>query len=413
MLHKFIRPNRQVFALTWILFLVFAAGQVSAITIDSTKDFTNIDNVNVTGIDYGIIDATTIENQLKGPLETTMDTTFTTMLDEARNELSQYGNQEKMAKGFGEANAFASHAGSLQGYRNYDIFAIGFGLMAGVQAPSIDPDYYGDLDQKIKEQGDLYAGMGIGLSMLNVGLHGGFISHGLQDFYFNVKFASLSTDQAIAGSGEGSFSNTNIGFQVNYALVRSSASFLFGLAKWRGVSVGTGVLYNKMDLSFKPELEPIKETISETIDIGSGVFADVQGTMTLDPSALLSIKTQTVSVPLEIVTSVQALWVLNLTIGAGVDFITGKTDIIVSAKTDARLDATAKAQGTETKIADIEVKDYDLIVDGSTKGIKPGFVRPRLMLGIGFNFGPVKLDVPVIYYPASGAAVGLTAGIVW
>jgi hypothetical protein len=32
---------------------------------------------------------------------------------------------------------------------------------------------------------------------------------------------------------------------------------------------------------------------------------------------------------------------------------------------------------------------------------------------LGFNFGPVKIDIPVTYYLASGFAVGLTAGFVW
>jgi hypothetical protein len=29
------------------------------------------------------------------------------------------------------------------------------------------------------------------------------------------------------------------------------------------------------------------------------------------------------------------------------------------------------------------------------------------------QIGPIKLDVPVIYYPDAGAAVGVTAAFVW
>jgi hypothetical protein len=51
-------------------------------------------------------------------------------------------------------------------------------------------------------------------------------------------------------------------------------------------------------------------------------------------------------------------------------------------------------------------------VDGSSSN-GPSIVRMRAMTGIGLGLGPVKIDVPFIYYVKSGMAFGVTAAIVW
>ncbi|NMB64484.1 MAG: hypothetical protein GYA16_06395, partial [Spirochaetes bacterium] len=60
-----------------------------------------------------------------------------------------------------------------------------------------------------------------------------------------------------------------------------------------------------------------------------------------------------------------------------------------------------------------QITPGNLKVDGSTLGKKPKWARARVMTGIGFNVGPVKIDVPIIYYLDTGAAVGITAGFIW
>jgi hypothetical protein len=51
-------------------------------------------------------------------------------------------------------------------------------------------------------------------------------------------------------------------------------------------------------------------------------------------------------------------------------------------------------------------------VDGSSDN-GPSFARLRAMTGVGLGLGPVKIDIPIIYYFNSGAAFGVTAAVVW
>jgi hypothetical protein len=51
-------------------------------------------------------------------------------------------------------------------------------------------------------------------------------------------------------------------------------------------------------------------------------------------------------------------------------------------------------------------------VDGSSDN-GPSFARLRAMTGVGLGLGPVKIDIPLIYYFNSGMAFGVTAAIVW
>ncbi|MGQ9841967.1 MAG: hypothetical protein ACUVRK_00245, partial [Spirochaetota bacterium] len=136
----------------------------------------------------------------------------------------------------------------------------------------------------------------------------------------------------------------------------------------------------------------------------------VTGNVVLDPSFNISMNMYTISVPFEINTAVQLLWLLNLSFGAGVDIVTGNADLVLKAASNVTID-NVKINGSPTQ--DYTVIPGNLRIDGATKGIQPSLAHARVMTGIGFNLGPVKLDVPIIYYFNYGAAVGVTVGFVW
>ncbi|MCX6827442.1 MAG: hypothetical protein NTV06_09320 [candidate division Zixibacteria bacterium] len=367
-----------VLFLIGIGFLFFGIGPVSAATITGTAPvvYTNIEALN---------DA----------LSVAIGEAFDDAIAEANDTLSIYRDQQDLARGFGNANAYSSQVATFQGFQNYSRIAVTSGVMVGVQAPSTDPDYYKNLDDRIRHDGDLFAGVGAGVSFFNVGINAKSIHPGL---YLNFKFGSLS----IKPTDEAKVSNTIIGAGVNYTLIKpKSGSFLF---KWRGLSVGSGLIYHTSKVTYKLELDPLTEDFTAS----SGIY-DIDGQVVIDPSVNLEVNVKTLTVPFDITTSAQALWLFNLTLGAGLDFNLGKTDILLISN------------GSVTIGDDLDTPpgvDIDSItpgmvhVDGSTTGVSPSFSRLRLMTGLGFNFGPAKIDIPIIYYLKSGVSAGVTVGVV-
>ncbi len=308
--------------------------------------------------------------------------------NDAINTISKFDNQSDLARGFANANAYSSHAGTIQGYQNYDLFYVSVGLMAGVQAPSADQDYYKKsvIEDDLKPDGDVYAGISAGAA-ISAGIHARFIAYGL---YLSGTFGKVN----IEDEGNYSFDSTIIGFGINYALINPHG-ILFGFLNWRGLSVGTGLIYQKNKASFVYDFDTVSQSFS-----GGGV----SGTMSVDPSTKFGFEVTTYTIPVDIVTSFQLLWLLNITAGVGVDFVYGKSDLTLTSGGDVNVNISSGSAN---------IVPGSITVDGSTRDVNPNRVRPKLMAGIGLQLGPIKLDVPVIYYPDAGAAVGITAAFVW
>jgi hypothetical protein len=308
------------------------------------------------------------------------------LLNEANDELTKFDDQPKLAKGFANANVYAAQAATQQGFQDYSIFAVTTGFMLGVQLPSRDPDYYDDLGDKIEEEGDLYGGVGTGLAIINLGINAGFIYPGL---YLSAKFGTMSYEE-----DELTTKSTLFGIGVNYSWIRTK-SIAAGLIKWRGVSFGTGFIYNKNKSTIEIELDTLDESFDES---------GYTGTLYLDPSVELGVESKTYTIPFDVTTSARVLWLFNFNLGLGVDLSFGSSDII--------LESSGKVWG---EFAGFETtEDGWFKIDAGTRDKKPSLVHARITTGVGLNIFPVKVDVPVILYPFEDAfAIGLTAGIVW
>ena len=354
------------------LLTIFFIGVLICFTISSAEALTVGGNAPITGdpaIDAAIAAA------------------YTTLKNQANADLAKYDDQPDLAKGFANANAYAAHAATFQGYQDYDLFAVMVGIMAGAQLPSSNKSYYDDLDKKVEEKGDLYIGASAALA-LNVGINAGFLYPGL---YLNVKGGYFSKDDI---KDKLSVENILLGVGANYTWLQTK-SFLAGLFVWRGVSFGTGFIFNRSDVKLNIDLDTISQTFTSGLE---------NGTVFLDPSIKLGVESTTYTIPFDVTTSVRLLWFLNFNLGAGVDFNFGYTDIIVKSNGD--VSATVTGGYTAT--------GGNFNVDASTKDKKPTVIRPKIMTGLGLNISVVKIDVPVIIYPTDNAfAVGLSAGVVW
>lgn len=350
------------------------------------------------------------EAKMNGEVKTAFDNTLAT----ARTNLDGFKQQKELAQGMANANVYSSNSATLQGFQNYDLFAVSSGFMLGVQAPSLSPSAYKTIGDDISEKGDLYAGIGAGFTYLNVGLNAKFIMPGL---YLNAKYGGLSQDV-----GDFSLDFKVMGVGVNYKLLEPK-SFV-GLVKWRGISVGSG-FYMQMDkLNMKITPDTIKtdakfreavlqgtasvqdsldkEAILTEMGYGKG-SPDAQ--VLLSPEFNMGLDISTYTIPLEVNTAVSVLWGLfNVNAGLGMDLNFGNAEIVLEGASDANIKDNGSGKVTFNKAT---VK-----IDGSSDN-GPSFARMRAMTGVGLGLGPVKLDIPIIYYVKSGMAFGVTAAVVW
>jgi hypothetical protein len=348
------------------------------------------------------------EEKMNGEVKVAFDNSIAS----AKDKLKGFKEQKELAQGMANANAYSSNSATLQGFQNYDLFAVSSGFMLGVQAPSLDPGSYETIGDDISEKGDLYAGIGAGFTYLNVGINAKFLLPGL---YLNAKYGGLSQD-----IGDFSLDFRVMGVGVNYKVLEPKS--LIGLVKWRGISVGTG-FYMQTD---KLNMKITPDTIKTDADFRNAMLAGASGQDSLDKEAILlemgygpgskdaqvllspefdmGLDISTFTIPLEANTAVSILWgLLNVTAGAGVDVNFGSAKIVLEGASDANI------KGNSDKVT---FDKATVNVDGSSDN-GPSFLRPRLMTGVGLGLGPVKLDIPLVWYLNSGVAMGLTAAVVW
>jgi len=318
---------------------------------------------------------------------------------------------EQFIQSWGNASVFASHGATQRAYGGYKNFSITLGPMVGLQLPDSPfniVDELKDLPQNLNDGQDTRLGVnpqvinarfGINtskflLDKLYLGLHVGFIKLNGGDFDLDGF----------------TFETFSIGGTVNYQLVPQK-TFANGMLLWRGVNIGSGLIYSGTKIGGAMNLGKQDVALGDMSNNSSNNDINVTGTLAIDPKLVLDMKIDTFTVPLEVVTAVKLFWFLNIPIGVGVDFGFGKSDI--------KLGVTGNLTTNDMKI---DVLGEDIKTKGETPGnvsvmaggdVPPSVANLKLMTGVGFNIGPVIIDVPVTFYLGNGYSVGVTLGAVW
>ncbi|MFH0977363.1 MAG: hypothetical protein V1874_16410 [Spirochaetota bacterium] len=326
-----------------------------------------------------------------GTLNIAISGVWNTMLANVKAELDKYDNQEKLAKGFANANTYSTNVATLEGYQDYSLFALMTGAMVSLQVPAFayNKDYVTDMRYKIERDGDAYLGVGAGIATVNAGVNAGFIFPGL---YINLKYGQVAINfENINSEMEGfSYKELLLGAGVNQIIFWPRK--IPGLFKWRGLAIGAGFYYSKTENAIKI----LKSTIQETVD--------TTYTLTIDPSFKIQTISETITVPVDISTAFVFFSVLNISLGTGVDFNFGSSEIKLQAAGPVTTDYTASELSQPGFIT----------IEGGTKEKKPTTINPKVTAGIGLNLSVVKIDIPfAVYYMEAGFSLGLSAGIVW
>jgi len=358
----------------------------------------------------------TVRATIEKAMNDKLTAAFNSTLDTANKALSGFGSQKNLAEGMANANAYSSNSATMQGYGNYDLFAVSSGFMLGVQAPSPDPSAYKSMGDDITNKGDVYAGVGAGFTYLNVGINcSKFLLPGL---YLNIKYGGRRTDLS-----DFSMDYKVFGLGASSPLLEPKS--LIGLVKWRGISASTGfyMQMDKLNFTVKPSTFSTDAKFRESVLASAASAKDTSddeailtemgygkgspdAKVLINPVFNMGLDVTTYTIPLEANTAVALLWgVLNLNAGIGMDLNFGSAKIVLEGKSDADI----KNKGNSSKVT---FSTATVDVDGGSDNA-PTIARLRAMTGFGLGLGPVKIDVPIIYYVASGFAFGVTGAIVW
>src|SRR4030042_1291505 len=221
------------------------------------------------------------------------------------NNYLKYQYQPKLAQGMANASVYSSHVATQRGYQGYDKFAITVGTMAAAQVPATSThlSYYKKLHERLMKEGDLNIGVAWNALSLNIGVKLP------ADLYLSGKFGYLKYKYE-----EYDFDGINAGGMINYQVVRPKAPPV-KFVLWRGISLGTGFIWQRNITAIHHEADPISS-----------------GGYTIKPVLDITARTESYVIPLEISTAVRLFWVLNIHAGGGIDFAAGTSNLRYSAK---------------------------------------------------------------------------------
>ncbi|MBN2401282.1 MAG: hypothetical protein JXN64_02680 [Spirochaetes bacterium] len=335
---------------------------------------------------------TTTLPSYSGAIDAAIAAAWAAMEAKAEAELSKYDNQKKLAEGFANANSFATSAAGLHSYQDYSLFGLMTGAMFSLQAPAFtyNKEYVERMRYKIERDGDANLGIGAGIATVNAGVNAGFIFPGL---YINLKYGQIAANlDSLNSELEGfTYKELLLGGGITQ-IVFWPRTAIPGVLRWRGLSIGTGFYYSKTESS----ITILKSLITEPF---SGSY-----NLILDPSFKVQVKSETMTIPFDITTSFMLFYIVNLSLGTGVDFNLGHTEIDLKA---------AGSITTDYDGAPLISPGY-VTIKGGTKEQEPRLVNPKITAGIGVNLSAVKIEIPIaVYYLDSGFSIGLSAGIVW
>lgn len=391
--------------------LVFMAFGVSAIDIDLTVPIVTPEGIleqvaQQAGIDFA--------QEISVPLQ---DLAYEIENEiEGSDDVQRFSNVTLLTQGFANAGAAASHLGTPRAFADYRSFAFVLGTGVAAAAPGVDPGTIENAAGEIETEGDIYVGAAVQPITAALGINVNrwlrktrvYVKFG----YFDIPFGTVADEVA--------FNSLSLGLGATYQLVESKQLPL-GFLRWRGLSLGSGLLFqrNQTDINIEVTDEAFTSQSVVTFEdvgftdadlSGLGLTADSEiGKIEVSPSLTAAIESRTYSIPLEISTGLRILWLLDLNAGAGIDLVFGSSDFKLGAGAEAEFvpdPAVASLVSSVPGSASFNIS--------SSEG--PQFARPRITGGAGLNLGPVKLDVPLmLYFDSEGNTfmAGVNLAIVW
>lgn len=216
------------------------------------------------------------------------------------------GDPKRLMKGMANSSVMAGKGIGSDYASRMQVFMIGAGVGVGA-----------DLEKDKQTDSDL-SGAGVQGGIV-IGTNLGWMdAEKILGLYTNrlnvyVNYLGFNLDRKMGDADKDSVKAklNSFGFHASYDLVEPVGS---NWLRWGGIKVHTGYEFNTTKVTFASSLS---ENVSETVS-GQTVSGIIEG----KPAASISVATQ--SIPVEISTNVQILYLLSLYGGLGVDFNFGQ-----------------------------------------------------------------------------------------
>jgi len=319
-----------------------------------------------------------------------IDKTFTKALNELKDQLSFFRSPDNFLRAMGNSSVYASHGATTRAYGGYKKFTATIGPTFGFQLPSgINSigNEMNNLADNLKRDGDINLGVNPNVN-LNLGLNMGMVK--LNKLYLGLRFGYFGLPKMSFGDNFKltKYNNLTLGITANYQLLPSLS--LAGFITWRGLSLGSGFIFNRNNMNF----DIIVKDIEQSINADTSLVIE-------RPKAAVNLTTNTYTIPLEAITAIK-LVIFNIPLGIGADLAFGKTTL--GAGVNADIDVNGLPAGYTKD------KKGDIVASGEVSNT-PSVFNFKIMTGLGFSMGPVIVDIPITFYPAShGYNFGFTIG---
>ncbi|MFY7993434.1 MAG: Lsa36 family surface (lipo)protein [Bacteriovoracaceae bacterium] len=296
------------------------------------------------------------------------------------------GDTRRLMEGMADSSAIAGKGIGSDYASGMEVFLIGAGVGVGA-----------DLEKDKQTDSDL-SGVGVSPGII-IGANLGFMDAqkilGLETNKLNIYLSGMSygLDRKMGDGDKDQIEAdlTSLGFHVSYDWIKGSGSKLFG---WGGVKLHTGYEYNSSKFSFT-------STINEQISAESGGIT-LSGNAVGKPNAEIEVTTH--SIPIEISSSVQFLYILSMYGGLGVDFNFGEAKGSGALNADeTTLNCTGAGCGA---IGTVKVQP-SANIDGNGK-VTP--MWGRAFLGLQINLPYTRIFVQADK-PVGNEVIGATAGL--
>ncbi len=405
-----MRITRSGLLLLLIVGIGFSAGAQSSIdvTIDPPT-FVFGDRLTDVGID-----ATELNNLLEA---TDPDSPIGSLTSDIENndDLQRFSSLPQLALAAANAGSAASHLGTQRAFSDFRAFALIVGTGGAIATPGIDLSAIEGAVADLENEGDIYFGAAIQPITASLGVN---LSRWIPRTRVNAKLGYANIAEGDL-TDEISFSALSVGIGADYQLLKSR-SLPLGFVRWRGLTLGSGFMYQRNETNLTVEVT--EQAFRQELTYGDAGIDDpailagltasenaILATLEVSPRLTAAIESKTYTIPLEVTTGLRVLWLLDVNLGAGVDLVFGESEMVFGA--DASVDVTP----------DPQADDYVSATPGSvgfgvTNTESPQFFRPRVTGGVGLNLGPIKLDVPLmLYFDQDGNTVmgGVNVGLVF
>jgi hypothetical protein len=324
------------------------------------------------------------------PINSQLESIFAQYENEIGNTLRFINiNPAKLINAFASSSVFASTGATQRGYGGYELFAVTVGAMGGFMIPNLF-SVFGEINSllgDVERLNDLRLGFNPQILNAQIGFNTSFL---VDKLYLGLKLGYFRLD-----TGQVAFSTPSIGVTANYQLL-PQIRIPTGIILWRGINLGSGLIYQNTNMEIGIPLPSRSEQLNV---MGLNIT-----TMRIESKLILEFIKNTLTIPLEAVTSLRLLGFLNLSLGLGADLGFGLTDFRLTGKATAYFD----------DLPDFLNPIQDPGLSATTGGTNsPDLLNPKLMAGLGFSVGPVIIDIPVTIYPLnSGYNFGITLGFI-